>query len=88
MLQHTGMSKTALYLRQSKDRNHHERAVARQREDCLKLCAAKGWHTPTEYVDNDISASTELRDDLRRANDSDPADNLLAFLYTPAAGSP
>ena len=54
------MSKTAIYLRQPKDRNHHERAVARQREDSLKLCAAKGWHTPTEYVDNDNSASTEL----------------------------
>jgi hypothetical protein len=48
-----------------------------------KLCAAKGWHTPTEYVDTDISASTELLDDLRRANDSDPADNLSAFCTRP-----
>lgn len=32
-------------------------AIARQREDCLKLCQDKGW-TPVEYVDNDTSASS------------------------------
>jgi DNA invertase Pin-like site-specific DNA recombinase len=49
------------------DRDHVELAVSRQREDCLKFCAAKGWHAPFEYVDNDISASTEPLDDLRRS---------------------
>ena len=32
-------------------------AVARQRDDCLKLCAERGWE-PVEYVDNDTSASS------------------------------
>jgi DNA invertase Pin-like site-specific DNA recombinase len=49
--------RAGVYLRQSKDHNGTGLAVARQREDCLKLCAQRGW-TPTEYVDNDISAST------------------------------
>ncbi|HEU4361118.1 MAG TPA: recombinase family protein [Mycobacterium sp.] len=31
--------------------------VARQREDCLTLCATKGWE-PVEYVDNDVSATS------------------------------
>jgi DNA invertase Pin-like site-specific DNA recombinase len=44
-----------VYLRQSRDQNATGLAVARQREDCLRLCRDRGW-TPTEYVDNDISA--------------------------------
>jgi len=47
----------AVYLRQSLDRDGSGLAVARQREDCLKLCADRGWDH-VEYVDNDISAST------------------------------
>ena len=47
-----------MYLRQSLDRTGDAVAVARQREDCEKLCADKGW-TPVEYVDNDTSASTK-----------------------------
>ena len=35
--------RAAIYLRQSKDREGNELAVDRQREDCLKLCADKGW---------------------------------------------
>ena len=45
-----------MYLRQSLDRTGDAVAVARQREDCEKLCADKGW-TSVEYVDNDTSAS-------------------------------
>jgi len=48
------------------DRDDIELGISRQREDCLKRCAAKGWHAPIEYGDNDIPASTELLDDLRR----------------------
>ena len=47
----------AIYLRQSIDREGNELAIARQREDCLKLATAKGWET-VEYVDNDKSASS------------------------------
>ena len=47
----------ATYLRQSLDRTGEALAVARQRKDCLALCEQRGW-TPTEYLDNDCSAST------------------------------
>src|SRR3954453_17340054 len=48
--------RAAVYLRQSLDRDGSGLAVARQRQDCLKLCAERGWE-PVEYVDNDTSAS-------------------------------
>ena len=50
----------AVYLRQSIDATGEGLAVARQREDCLALCADRGW-TPVEYVDNDTSASKGTR---------------------------
>jgi site-specific DNA recombinase len=46
-----------MYLRQSKDLNGNELAVSRQREDCLKLCAERGWADPVEYLDNNVSAN-------------------------------
>ncbi|QFS91144.1 hypothetical protein FIV07_10300 [Mycobacterium sp. THAF192] len=52
--------RAALYLRQSLDRTGDAVAVARQREDCQKLAADKGW-TPVEYVDNDTSAASGKR---------------------------
>lgn len=55
----------AVYLRQSQDKANDERAVSRQREDCLKLCEARGW-TPVEYLDNDISASKGVRPAYQR----------------------
>lgn len=39
------------------DRDGSGLAVARQRDDCLKVCADRGWD-PVEYEDNDISASS------------------------------
>ena len=50
------MTKAAVYLRISSDPSGQQLGVTRQREDCVKLCAGKGW-TPVEYVDNDTSAS-------------------------------
>lgn len=50
----------AVYLRQSLDRDGRELAISRQREDLLKLCAARGWQV-LEYADNDMSASTGKR---------------------------
>jgi site-specific DNA recombinase len=52
--------RAAVYLRQSKDHTGSGLAVARQREDCLKLCTDRSW-TPTEYVDNDVSAYSGVR---------------------------
>jgi len=46
-----------VYLRISSDPKDKKLGITRQREDCLKLCADKGW-TPVEYVDNDISAAS------------------------------
>jgi DNA invertase Pin-like site-specific DNA recombinase len=40
-----------VYLRQSKDRDGTGLAIARQREDCLKLCTGRCWE-PVEYIDN------------------------------------
>lgn len=57
--------RAAIYLRQSKDREGNELAVDRQREDCVALCTAKGW-TPTEYMDNDCSASNGSRPNYQR----------------------
>src|SRR4051812_3676281 len=52
--------RAAMYLRQSSDRTGDAVAIQRQREDCEKLCAEKGW-TPVPYVDNDTSASSGKR---------------------------
>ena len=52
--------RTGIYLRQSLDREGTGLAVARQRKDCLALCASKGWE-PVEYVDNDVSATSAKR---------------------------
>ena len=35
--------KTAIYLRQSLDRDENKLAIDRQREACMKLCRRKGW---------------------------------------------
>src|ERR1700745_1863499 len=48
--------RAAVYLRISSDPNGDQLGVTRQREDCERLCAERGW-TPVEYLDNDISAS-------------------------------
>ena len=54
------MTSAAVYLRISSDPSGQELGVSRQREDCVALCAGKGW-TPVEYVDNDVSASSGKR---------------------------
>lgn len=47
-----------VYLRQSLDRTGLGAAVERQREDCLKLVAERGWDLAQVWVDNDVSASS------------------------------
>ncbi len=70
------MTRAAIYLRQSLDKTGEAVAVARQREDCLKLCADKGWD-PVEYVDNDTSATNGHRKAYDRML-ADIADGTLA----------
>lgn len=47
----------AIYLRQSQDRTDEGKAVARQLEDCQKVCQQRGWEWQP-YEDNDTSASS------------------------------
>ncbi|MCZ8380349.1 recombinase family protein [Mycobacterium sp. CPCC 205372] len=51
--------KTAIYLRQSLDRDQNRLAITRQREDCQKLCQQRGWADVVEYVDNSVSATSK-----------------------------
>lgn len=50
--------RAALYLRQSLDRAGEGLAVARQRQDCLRLAERRDWSVVEEFVDNDVSASS------------------------------
>ncbi|VBA47896.1 recombinase family protein [Mycobacterium attenuatum] len=59
-------TQTAIYLRQSLDRDHNELAIERQRAACLQLCAANGWTDTIEYADNDTSASVGYRSGYAR----------------------
>lgn len=45
-----------VYARISSDRDGDELGVTRQRVDCEKLAAAKGWQVAERYVDDDVSA--------------------------------
>jgi DNA invertase Pin-like site-specific DNA recombinase len=54
--------KTAIYLRQSLDRDLNKVGIDYQRESLLKLCATKGWDEPVEYVDRNVSATTGRRE--------------------------
>ncbi len=47
----------ALYLRVSLDTTGEHLAVDRQREDCQRIAAERGWAIAAEYVDNSVSAS-------------------------------
>lgn len=50
-------TKAAIYLRVSKDATGEHLAVDRQREDCLRIVAERGWTVTETYADNSISAS-------------------------------
>ncbi|AGZ51092.1 recombinase family protein [Mycobacterium kansasii] len=52
--------RAAVYLRISSDPSGQQLGVARQREDCVRLCKQRKW-TPIEYVDNDVGASNGKR---------------------------
>ncbi|OBI07065.1 recombinase family protein [Mycobacterium scrofulaceum] len=54
------MSKTAIYLRQSLDRDRTKVSVDYQRKGLRKLCADRpGWDDPVEYLDRNVSASAK-----------------------------
>lgn len=51
------MTRVALYLRQSLDRDSRQEGIERQRARCRALAESRGWEVVDEYVDNDVSAS-------------------------------
>lgn len=55
------VTSAALYARISSDQTGNGLGVARQLEDCRRLCAARGWPVGQEYVDNDVSAFSGAR---------------------------
>lgn len=59
---HSGPINAAVYLRISLDRAGDHLAVDRQREDCLRIIAERGWTLVDEYVDNSVSASDKTKD--------------------------
>lgn len=48
--------RAAIYCRISQDRGGAGLGIARQEEDCRKLCERKGWEVVEVYTDNDVSA--------------------------------
>ena len=50
-----------MYLRQSRDALQTGLAVERQRQDCEKLAAERGWDVIRVLIDNDLSASSGVR---------------------------
>ena len=57
-LLHVPHVRALIYTRQSLDRSGDGLAVARQEQDCVKLCAARDWTVIRKITDNDVSAST------------------------------
>src|SRR5215217_2105907 len=50
------MIRAAIYARISYDPGARAVGVDRQREDCLRLAASRGWTVVAEYIDNNVSA--------------------------------
>lgn len=53
--------KCAIYLRISLDATGEGLAIDRQREDCERIAAERGWRVVQTYVDNSISASSRKK---------------------------
>ncbi|MUL44497.1 recombinase family protein [Mycobacterium sp. CBMA293] len=73
----TNTLRAAVYLRQSKDAEDNRLGVDRQREDCLELCAKRGWSV-VEYVDNDLSASVSMPGSRRKYKARPGFERLMA----------
>ncbi len=51
------MTRAAIYMRQSLDRDNKQEGIARQRERCLEEIRRRAWTPAGEYIDNDVSAT-------------------------------
>lgn len=54
-------TRCAIYLRQSLDLTREGLAIDRQRDDCRRIAAERGWIVVAEFVDNSVSASGHKR---------------------------
>ncbi len=72
-----------VYTRQSSDRSGLGLAVARQREDCLKLVEHRAWTLVGEREDNDLSAAGKRRrpgfEDVMEAVEAGQVDVVVAW---------
>ena len=72
-----------MYLRISQDRAGDGTSIDRQRDDCQKLAAARGWTITEEFVDRDVSAySAKPRpqfEALLKAIEAKEFDALVAY---------
>src|SRR6266704_3499550 len=57
----TAIVRCVIYLRVSLDATGEQLAITRQREDCLKIAAARGWQVVAEFVDNSIGAYSKTK---------------------------
>ncbi|MCA1696224.1 MAG: recombinase family protein, partial [Actinobacteria bacterium] len=74
--------RAVLYLRQSVDRAGDELGVTRQRQDCERLAAERGWSIVATLSDNDTSASEGHRRkfaELLRLIDSKAVDVVVVW---------
>ena len=79
--------KTAIYLRNSLDRDLNKVSIDYQREQLLKLCANKGWDNPVEYLDRNVPASARRTANGKRRAAKRPAfDDLCEDIRNGAVG--
>lgn len=57
----TTIIRCVIYLRVSLDATGEMLAIARQRQDCQRIAAERGWHVVAELVDNSIGAYSKTR---------------------------
>lgn len=75
--------RTAIYVRQSKDKDSDGASVARQRVECEALAAANGWTVVETFEDNDVSATTGKRrpafEAMLKAAESGQLDRIVVW---------
>lgn len=78
--------KALVYLRISQDRTGERAGVTRQKEDCLKRAAERGWQVSEVLTDNDMSASGKRKrpgfEAMLKAVESGSAQVVIAWDLT------
>jgi site-specific DNA recombinase len=74
--------RAVIYVRQSFDRDGTGAAVERQRQDCERLCAERGWTVARVFTENDTSATNGTRRnyaEMLRVVETGEADVIVAW---------